>query len=65
MSEYSDASQFLEDEEKQYRRWLKTRPLCKVCLQPIEARFAYRIDDEWICEDCIDEMRELVGDEEE
>lgn len=35
-------------------------PRCSNCDEPIQSDFAYYINDEWICEECMDEYRREV-----
>lgn len=52
------------EEERAYQRWLKKRPICDWCLEPIEEDYAYRIGDELVCEHCIEDCRERVYEKE-
>lgn len=36
---------------------LEERPVCSQCDEPIQEDFAYRINDELICEDCMEHFR--------
>ena len=38
-------------------RELDRLPRCSECLEPIQDECAYYINDEWICERCMDEHR--------
>lgn len=46
--------------EKEQERWLAKRPKCAWCGEPIQEECAYRINDEWVCEQCIDDRREYI-----
>lgn len=37
-------------------RWLKTRPVCVSCGEPIQDEYMYDFGDGWICENCKDEF---------
>jgi len=56
--EYSDTSDYEFWQERQRKRWLEKRPTCDWCDMPIEEKYAYRIDDQLICPECIDEYME-------
>ena len=34
-------------------KWLDSRPECDICKKPIQDEYAYRIEGEVICEDCL------------
>lgn len=36
-------------------RWLKKRPVCSECGEPIQADHCYEINDELICEECLEQ----------
>ena len=55
MSEYWDTSWHDIDEERRYQDWLRRRPICDWCNEPIEDDMAYQIGDALICDCCIDE----------
>lgn len=46
--------------EAEEEKWLKTRPVCAWCGQPIQDEHAYEIDGEMVCEDCIEDCRTYV-----
>ena len=56
--EYSDCSDYEFWQERQRKRWLEKRPTCDWCDMPIEEKYAYRIDNQLICESCIEEYME-------
>lgn len=41
-------------------RWLKKRPRCSECDEHIQEDYAYYINDEWICEKCMERYRREV-----
>ena len=43
-------------------KWLERRPKCKQCGKPIQDEEAYRINGEFICENCMDENKVCVDD---
>ena len=55
MSEYSDYSEEDLRLTREYKRWLASRPICDWCEEPIEEKFAYKIEGKLICENCIEE----------
>lgn len=46
--------------EAEQEAWLKKRPVCADCEQHIQEEWAYYINGEWICEDCMDSYRQVV-----
>ena len=44
---------FKEHEREQERR-LRRRPVCHECCERIQSDFCFEINDELICEDCLD-----------
>lgn len=40
--------------------WLKSRPVCYECGEPITEDYAYRIGGDLVCQHCIDEMKESI-----
>lgn len=46
----ADAERHIAEQEKQLDRL----PRCSYCDEPIQDDFAYYINDEWICEKCMD-----------
>lgn len=42
--------------------WLARLPVCCDCGNPIQQEDAVRIDGKWYCDDCLDMMREGIGD---
>lgn len=55
---YSDYSEEEVRRDRAYEKWLKTRPICDYCENPIEDEEAYTIDGKTICEGCIEEYLE-------
>lgn len=41
----------------QQERWIQKLPVCGRCNKHIQQEDAVRIDDEYICDSCIDDMR--------
>ena len=52
----ADFLRYDAEQEKQ----LEKLPRCSECGKHIQSDFAYYINDEWICEDCMDEYRREV-----
>lgn len=49
--------------EDEHEKWLKTRPVCAYCREHIQDRYYYLINDNPICEDCLDcYYREEIND---
>lgn len=52
-----------EAHDAECSRWLDSRPVCSNCGEPIQDAFCYEINDEVICEDCLnDNFRKAVED---
>ena len=43
-----------EFHEAEHERWLKSRPVCDHCGDPIQKHHLYRINDSAICPDCME-----------
>lgn len=43
--------------------WLKKRPKCAECREHIQQQKAVRIHGLFYCDECLDNMRESVGDD--
>lgn len=48
------------DAERQ--AWLNSLPKCECCGEPIQQEKAVCIDGIYYCDECLDEMREWIGD---
>ena len=48
--------------EASQEAWLKVRPVCAWCGEHIQDEHAYRIGDDLVCEDCLDDARVNVDD---
>lgn len=46
----------------EFERWLEKRPVCACCGEHIQDETAVFIDNEWICNDCIDEKRRYIDE---
>lgn len=42
-------------------KWLKSRPVCAECGEPIQQDDAVCINGEWYCDDCLKHMRKYVA----
>lgn len=42
--------------------WLERLPKCAECGKPIQQEYAVKIDDNWLCDECLESMRRRVGD---
>lgn len=49
--------------EQLNEKWLGTRPICECCGEPIIEDYAYRINGELICAECLNEYKERIEDE--
>lgn len=57
----ADIDEYMADErDRQAERWLKTRPCCEYCGEPIQEEKALYLDGYWICDNCVKENRRLV-----
>lgn len=43
--------------------WLKKRPKCACCRDHIQQETAVHIYDKWYCDECLDAVRESIGDD--
>lgn len=48
--------------DAEQERWLKKLPKCKRCGERIQQERAVCIDGGYYCDECLDEMRESIGD---
>ena len=55
----ADFDRYQAEEE----RWLKKRPRCSECDKHIQDEFAYYINDEWICPECMSEYLKPVDED--
>lgn len=52
-----------ESHDAECSRWLASRPECSICGEPIQEDTCFEINDEVICEDCLnDNYRKAVED---
>jgi formylmethanofuran dehydrogenase subunit E len=52
-----------EDRERQQEAWLRKRPVCADCDEPIQADHYFDINGEAICPDCMEgNYRKDIGD---
>lgn len=49
----ADIRHYLDDQD----RWLRSRPLCRECLNHIQEDTCYAIEDDLYCEACVDDAR--------
>lgn len=45
----------LDEHESRNERWLKSRPLCEKCYEPIQDDHYYEWGDRMLCESCMEE----------
>ncbi len=50
----------LARKEAEDERWLRSRPVCAWCGEPIQDEYCYEIDGDLICERCIEDCRTSV-----
>ena len=53
---------FLEH-DRAAEEWLSRRPVCDICGHPIQEDIALRIDDMWICDDCVSANRRWIEED--
>lgn len=53
MSYIPDNYDLWEQHESEKDMWLQRLPKCSECGEAIQDEYAYYINDEWICEDCL------------
>ena len=46
--------------ERDQERWLEKLPRCSECGEPIQDEFAYYINDEYICEECLEQYKKRI-----
>ena len=52
-----------EAHEREKERQLERLPVCEVCSKPIQDEHLYLINDEFVCQDCLDrDFRKCVDD---
>lgn len=52
-----------ESHEREKERQLERLPVCEVCGKPIQDEHLYLINDEFVCQDCLDrDFRKRVDD---
>ena len=57
----SDPIDAFHQHEAAQERWLRSRPVCVECGEHIQDEYAFYIDGEWICEDCMhDNFRRAI-----
>ena len=57
-----DPHKDFDNYEKRRELWLKNRPRCSECDHHIQGDYAYYINDEWICDECMKQYRKEVED---
>ena len=58
-----DAVSDFERYDREQAEWLKRLPVCVDCGEPIQDETAFYINEEWVCERCINVYRRVVIDE--
>lgn len=48
------------EHEEEQEAWLRRLPVCCVCDEHIQQEDAVRINGEFYCDDCLDNMREVI-----
>lgn len=51
-----------EANEREKEKWLKKRPVCRLCKNHIQDEDAYLIGNDWYCEDCMQENKVYIED---
>ena len=49
-----------EEHDRKQTEWVERRPRCADCENPIQDEFAYYINGEWICDECLSSYRREV-----
>lgn len=49
--------------EYEKQRWLKKYPKCTSCTQHIQQPNAVCIDGKYFCDECLEDLREVIGDD--
>ncbi len=53
---YGDPEDDFKLRDAKEARWLKSRPVCDYCHEPIQDEYLYDINGEFICEYCLDQF---------
>ena len=56
MDNYERWERYNDEQERK----LEKLPKCDLCEEPIQEQFAYRINDELICQECIEDFKEAI-----
>ena len=57
-----DWDRYCEEQDRKYKKHKERLPICVECDKPIETDYCYEINDEYLCENCMDNHRHLVDD---
>lgn len=49
-----------ESWDREQAKQLAKLPLCNICGEPIQQEKAFKLDGEFICDDCIDNLKEYI-----
>ena len=49
--------------EREEERWLKSRPVCAWCGEPIQDEYCYEINGDLVCGRCIEDCRTYVPED--
>lgn len=55
----ADAERWLDAQED----WLNNRPECGICGEHIQQDIAVFYDGDWICDECLDDMRKAIEED--
>ncbi len=50
----ADFSRHFDEQEAEHRAYIESLPKCEYCRKPIEDDYCYVINDEPICEECLE-----------
>ena len=49
--------------DEEFEDWLKTRPVCDICGEPIQEEYAFMYSGGWICSRCIEQNTFYIDEE--
>lgn len=58
-----DVNDLYNAHERKQEEWLKSRPVCCKCGDPIQDEFGYFVDNDWICQECMKDFIKWIEEE--
>lgn len=55
-----DNYDFYREHERRQEEWLESRPVCGECGEPIQDDSAYYINNNWICNKCMEDFKKYI-----